>query len=327
MRPAENPIQIGPIRLPGAVLLAPMSGITDTPFRQLCLSFGAGMATTEMTTSDRRLWNSAKSRRRLDFGDIDGIRAIQIAGSDPAQMADAARGAVMRGAQIVDINLGCPAKKVCRKLAGSALLKDEDLVKRILTDVVDAVDVPVTVKMRTGWSPENRNGVRIAQLAERAGVKALAIHGRTKQCAYKGAAEYETISAIKSAVSIPVFANGDIDTASKAAAVMQQTGADGIMLGRAANGQPWLFEQVSKFLEQKVLVSTPSIDVRRDIIISHLDTMYRFYGEHTGLRVARKHLNWYCKHLLGSEIFRRQVMLAQSSAEQMQQTINFFDRR
>jgi tRNA-dihydrouridine synthase B len=211
-------------------------------------------------------------------------------------------------------------------LAGSALLKDEELVRRILTEVVDAVEVPVTVKMRTGWNPENRNGVRVAQLAERAGVQALAIHGRTRQCAYKGEAEYETIREIKSAVSIPVFANGDIDTPEKAADVMRQTGADGIMLGRAANGQPWLFEQVSKYLRQKVHMPAPSIGVRRDIILIHLDTMYRFYGEHTGVRVARKHLSWYCKHLVGSENFRHQVMLAQSSSEQMQLTTKFLDR-
>lgn len=324
--PSDNPIHIGPIRLPGAVLLAPMSGITDAPFRQLCLDSGASLATTEMTTSDRRLWNSPKSSKRLDFENFDGIRAVQIAGSEPVQMADAARGAVEQGAQIIDINLGCPAKKVCRKLAGSALLKDEELVRRILTEVVDAVEVPVTVKMRTGWSPLNRNGVRVARLAERAGIKALAIHGRTRQCAYKGHAEYETIRQIKAAVSIPVFANGDIDTPEKAAEVIQKTGANGIMLGRATNGRPWLFEQVSKFLQQKVHVAAPSIAVRRDIILSHLDTMYRFYGEHTGIRVARKHLNWYCKNLPGSEKFRRQVMLAESSTEQMQLTIKFFDR-
>jgi tRNA-dihydrouridine synthase B len=319
-------MNIGPLRLRGAVVLAPMSGITDAPFRQLCLDSGASLATTEMTTSDRRLWNSTKSRRRLDFGDLDGIRAVQIAGSEPEQMADAAREAVARGAQIIDINLGCPAKKVCRKLAGSALLKDEDRVRQILTRVVDAVQVPVTVKMRTGWSPDQRNGVRVAQLAERAGIQALAVHGRTRECAYKGEAEYDTIRKIKSAVSIPVFANGDIDSPEKAAEVMRTTGANGVMLGRAVNGQPWLFKQVSEFLGKKVHVPTPSVAVRRDIILSHLDTMYRFYGEHSGVRVARKHLSWYCKNLGDSEDFRRRVILAKNSTEQMQLTINFFAR-
>ena len=319
-------VNIGPLRLPGTVLLAPMSGISDAPFRRLCLDSGASLTTTEMTTSDRRLWNSTKSRRRLDFGDVDGIRAVQIAGSDPGQMADAARGAVARGAQIVDINLACPAKKVCRKLAGSALLKDEDRVRRILTTVVDAVQVPVTVKMRTGWSREHRNGVRVAQLAERAGIQALAVHGRTRECAFRGEAEYDTIRKIKSAVSIPVFANGDIASPEKAAEVMRHTGADGVMLGRAVNGQPWLFEQVSTFLGKKVHVPAPSVAVRRDIILTHLDTMYRFYGEHTGVRVARKHLSWYCKNLGDSEDFRRRVILAKNSTEQMQLTINFFAR-
>jgi tRNA-dihydrouridine synthase B len=319
-------LHIGSIRLPGRVLLAPMSGITDTPFRRLCLSSGASLAATEMTTSDRSLWNSTKSRRRLDFSDFDGIRAVQIAGSEPAQMADAAKGAVARGAELIDINLGCPARKVCRKLAGSALLKDEDLVRSILTEVVDAVEVPVTVKMRTGWSPERRNGVRVAQLAERAGVQALAIHGRTRACFYRGEAEYETIKAIKSAVSIPVFANGDIDTPEKAFEVLRSTGADGVMIGRAVNGQPWLLEQISSYLGKKVHLSPPSISARRDIILTHLDTMYRFYGEHTGVRVARKHLGWYCKNLANAENFRRQAIQADSSTEQMQLTINFFDR-
>jgi tRNA-dihydrouridine synthase B len=319
-------IDIGPLRLPGAVVLAPMSGITDAPFRQVCLNSGASLATTEMTSSDRRLWNSKKSRHRLDFGNLDGIRVVQIAGSEPGQMADAAREAVARGAQIIDINLGCPAKKVCRKMAGSALLRDEDRVWRILTRVVDAVQVPVTVKMRTGWSRDQRNGVRVARLAERAGIQALAVHGRTRECAYKGEAEYDTIRRIKSAVAIPVFANGDIDSPEKAAKVMRTTGADGVMLGRAVNGRPWLFKQVSEFLEKKVHVPTPSVAVRRDIILSHLDTMYCFYGEHTGVRVARKHLSWYCKNLGDSEDFRRRVILAKNSTEQMQLTINFFAR-
>lgn len=319
-------IRIGPFAISGAALLAPMSGITDAPFRKLCLNSGASLTTSEMTTADLSLWNSAKSRRRLDFRDVGGIRVVQIAGSEPEQMRAAARAATRLGAQIIDINLGCPAKKVCRKLAGSALLKDEDLVRRILVSVVDAVDVPVTVKMRTGWSPEHRNGIKVARLAEQAGVMALSVHGRTRACAFGGEAEYETIKAIKSAVKIPVFANGDIDTPEKAARVMELTGADGVMIGRGANGRPWLFEQVSNFLREKVCPPAPSIRSQRDIILTHLDTMYRFYGEHTGVRVARKHLTWYCRNLVNAENFRREVIRATSSIEQMQLTINFFDR-
>ena len=319
-------LTIGPFRLSGPVLLAPMSGITDAPFRRLCLNFGASLAATEMTTADHRLWKSAKFLRRLDFTGVSGIRVVQIAGSEPRQMADAARFAATQGAQVIDINLGCPAKKVCKKLAGSALLKDEDLVKRILNDVVEAARVPVTIKMRTGWSPDRRNGVKVAQLAEAAGVTAIAVHGRTRQCAYRGEAEYETIRAIKSAVTIPVFANGDIHTPQKAAQVLQLTQADGVMIGRAAHGQPWLFEQVSKFLLEKVHVEAPSIGARRDMILTHLDAMYRLYGEHIGVRVARKHLTWYCRHIKNSEELRLQGVRATSSSEQVQQTRKFFDR-
>jgi tRNA-dihydrouridine synthase B len=323
----SSELNIGPLRLPGPVLLAPMSGITDAPFRQLCMNFGAALAATEMTTAGRGLWDSETSRRRRDFSGMGGIRAVQIAGSEADQMARAARDAVAQGAQIIDINLGCPAKKVCRKYAGSALLKDEELVRRILTEVVDAVPVPVTVKMRTGWRPENRNGVAIARLAEAVGIRALAVHGRTRECAYKGEAEYETIRNIKSAVSIPVFANGDIETPQKAADVLRFTHADGIMIGRGAHGQPWLFEQMSIFLQKKVHVAAPSIGARRDIILAHLDKMYRFYGEHIGVRVARKHLTWYCRNIANSEEFRRQVVQSPDSREQMRLTKEFFDRR
>jgi tRNA-dihydrouridine synthase B len=319
-------LKIGPLSLPGRVLLAPMSGITDAPFRGICISFGAALAATEMTTSDLRLWNTETSRRRREFSGIDGIRAVQIAGSDPDQMAGAARAAYAQGAQIIDLNFGCPAKKVCRKLAGSALLKDEELVKRILTAVVAAVPIPVTVKMRTGWSPENRNGVRIARIAEEAGIMALAVHGRTRECGYKGQAEYATIREIKSSVGIPVFANGDIDTPIKAAEVLRVTGADGIMIGRNAQGQPWLFEQMSSYLQKKVHVPTPSIAVQRDIILAHLDTMHRFYGEHYGVRVARKHLTWYCRRIRNAEEFRREVVRSPNSKQQMRLTKEFFDR-
>ena len=319
-------IAIGEYRLSGRVVMAPMCGISDAPFRQQCLALGASLAATEMTTSDTSLWNSRTSRNRLTFDGTDGIRVVQIAGSEPGQLARAARAAVDLGAQIVDINMGCPAKKVCRKLAGSALLKDEDLVKRILTTVVESVDVPVTLKIRTGWNPARRNGVRIARIAEAAGIRALAVHGRTRACAYKGEAEYETIQAIKSAVNIPVFANGDIDTPEKAADVIKRTGADGVMIGRAARGQPWLFAQVEKFLAQKVSLPRPSIGAQRDIILSHLDTMHCFYGEHIGVRVAKKHLKWYCRNLANADDFCYRVIRANSSIEQMLLTKIFFDR-
>jgi tRNA-dihydrouridine synthase B len=322
---AENTF-VGPYRLSGPVLLAPMSGISDAPFRQQCLAFGASLAATEMTLSDTSLWNSTKFRSRLDFSGTSGMRVVQIAGSEPEQLSVAARAAARMGAEIIDINMGCPAKKVCRKLAGSALLKDEELVKRILAAVVESVDVPVTLKIRTGWDPMHRNGVRIARLAEAAGIKALAVHGRTRACAYKGEAEYETIRAIKSAISIPVFANGDIDTPQKADEVMQCTGADGVMIGRAARGQPWLFEQVAKFLLQKVYLPRPSLSAQRDIILAHLDTIHRFYGEHTGVRVAKKHLKWYCKNLVNADEFCFQVVRVNSSIEQMLLTKTFFDR-
>ena len=303
-----------------------MCGISDAPFRQQCQAFGASLTATEMTASDISLWNSKKFRRRLDFNDTNGIRIVQIAGSEPGQMSLAAQTAADMGAEIVDINMGCPAKKVCRKLAGSALLKDEDLVKRILAAVVESVDIPVTLKIRTGWDPLQRNGVRIAGLAEASGIKALAVHGRTRACAYRGEAEYETIRAIKSAVNIPVFANGDIDSPEKADEVMRRTGADGVMIGRAARGQPWLFEQITNYLLQKVYTPRPSLDVQRDIILTHLDTMHRFYGEHTGVRVAKKHLKWYCQNLANTDEFCFQVVRANSSIEQMLLTKTFFDR-
>lgn len=324
--PTVENTRIGPYQLSGPALLAPMCGISDAPFRQQCLTFGASLAATEMTASDTGLWNSKKFRRRLDFNDTDGIRIVQIAGSEPDQMAVAARAAAEMGAEIIDINMGCPAKKVCRKLAGSALLKDEDLVERILAAVVESVDIPVSLKIRTGWDPRRRNGVRIAELAESAGISALAVHGRTRLCAYRGEAEYETIRAIKSAVKIPVFANGDIDSPEKAKEVLQLTGADGVMIGRAACGQPWLFEQITKFLLQKVYSPRPSLTTQRDIILTHLDTMHRFYGEHTGVRVAKKHLKWYCRNLVNADEFCFQVVRANSSVEQMLLTKTFFDR-
>lgn len=322
---SESGIWIGPHRLPGRVVLAPMAGISDAPFRRLCTDHGAALAATEMTLASHGVRATARIGSRLDFADTNGLRAVQIAGGDPEMMAAAAREAVDLGAQIVDINMGCPAKKVCRKLAGSALLKDEDLVRRILDAVVEASRVPVTLKMRTGWDCAHRNGERVAQLAEDAGVATVAVHGRTRACGYKGEAEYETIRKIKNAVNIPVFANGDIDSPDKAADVLRMTNADGIMIGRGAQGRPWLFDQVSGYITKKLNVPMPSIDELRDIILSHLDAMYRFYGERIGVRVAKKHLTWYCKNLANSDEFRFRFVHSESSSDQMRLTKNFFD--
>ena len=323
--PSHGPL-IGPHQLAGRTILAPMAGITDAPFRNLCQQFGAALTATEMTLASHGIERTARPGSRLDFQGTSGLRAVQIAGSEPAQMATAAREAVDLGAQIIDINMGCPAKKVCRKLAGSALLKDEKLVGQILSAVVEAIPIPVTLKMRTGWDPAHRNGVRIAQLAESVGITALAIHGRTRACRYKGQAEYETIRQIKSAVTIPVFANGDIHSPEIAARVIEQTGADGVMIGRGAQGRPWIFAQIEHFILQKVLLPMPSIDTRRDIIQSHLDAIYRFYGEQIGVRVAKKHLTWYCEYLPNAEEFRFKFVRADDTSEQMQLTKNFFNR-
>jgi tRNA-dihydrouridine synthase B len=323
--PAQDNIRIGPHQLSGIALLAPMAGISDAPFRRVCIDWGAALAATEMTLANQGIRATARPGSRLDFRGARGIRAVQIAGNEPEQMATATREAEDLGAEIVDINMGCPAKKVCRKLAGSALLKDADLVKRILDAVVEAAHVPVTLKIRTGWDAAHRNGVEIAQIAENSGIAALAVHGRTRACGYKGEAEYETIRNIKSAVKVPVFANGDIDSPEKAALVMQRTGADGVMIGRAAQGQPWLFDQVSKYLTQNVRVPTPSLSALRDIIHSHFDAMYRFYGEQIGVRVAKKHLSWYCRSLANSDDLRFQFVRADNSSQQMQLIRNFFD--
>jgi tRNA-dihydrouridine synthase B len=322
---ADVPV-IGPHRLSGPVVLAPMAGITDAPFRNLCQQFGAALAATEMTLASHGIERTANAGSRLDFRGTQGLRAVQIAGSEPAQMATAAREAADLGAQIIDINMGCPAKKVCKKLAGSALLKDETLVAKILSAVVDASPVPVTLKMRTGWDPDNRNGVRIAQLAELTGISALAVHGRTRKCRYKGHAEYETIREIKSTVNIPVFANGDITSPEVAVNVLELTGADGVMIGRGAQGRPWIFTQIENFILKKVLLPIPSIDSRRDIIHAHLDAIYRFYGERIGVRVAKKHLSWYCEYLPNAEEFRFKFVRANDSSMQMQLTNNFFRR-
>ena len=319
-------LKIGPWTLPGRHLLAPMAGITDAPFRRLCRRFGAALATSEMTTADTRLWQSAKSSRRLDIDGDTEPRSVQIAGSEPAQMAEAARAVVARGAQIVDINMGCPAKKVCRKLAGSALLRDEELVERILDAVVAAVDVPVTLKIRTGWDPDNRNGVTIAAIAERAGIQALTVHGRTRACRFRGEAEHDTLADIRSAVAIPVIANGDIRTSEKSLQVLRASGASAVMVGRAAQGRPWIFRELNTADKDSHGASPlEKIDVR-DIILDHLGDLYRFYGDKTGVRIARKHLTWYCSGLPNSDEFRSRVVRVDGAAEQIRLTQAYFRR-
>ncbi|SDM72704.1 tRNA-U20-dihydrouridine synthase [Franzmannia pantelleriensis] len=284
---------IGRHRLPNRVILAPMAGVTDRPFRQLCRRLGAGLVVGEMVTSDPSLWHTRKSRLRMDHRGEPGPRAVQIAGGDAAMLAEAARLNAEQGAEIIDINMGCPAKKVCYKAAGSALLRDERLVAEILDAVVAAVDVPVTLKIRTGWCAESNNGVRIARLAENAGIQALAVHGRTREQRYTGHAEYDTIAAIKAAVSMPVFANGDIDSPEKAARILDYTGADAVMVGRGAQGNPWLFGEIDHYLRHGQRLAAPSAAQRREVMRDHLATLHAFYGEHMGVRIARKHLGWY----------------------------------
>ena len=319
-------MQIGPYKLSSPFVLAPMSGVTDKPFRALCRKFGAGMTTSEMTTADTSLWKTAKSRRRLDL-DLDAEPvAVQIAGSDPHQIANAARACVARGAQIIDINMGCPAKKVCRKLAGSALLKDERLVHEILTTVVASVDVPVTLKMRTGWDREHKNAATIARIAEDAGVKSLALHGRTRACRYRGDAEFETISRIKEIVGIPVIANGDITSFEKSLEVLRLTNADGLMIGRGAQGRPWIFRELLNCQNNERQNTPLDKSELRDIMLAHLNELHRFYGERTGVRVARKHLTWYCDNLASADEFRYRAVRVDSASEQIRLTQEYFDR-
>lgn len=320
----NNPVQIGPYTLKNNLFLAPMAGVTDKPFRQLCKQVGAGMAPSEMVSSNSLLWGSEKTLRRANHeGELEP-RSVQIAGADPRMMADAAKYNVDRGAQIIDINMGCPAKKVCNVMAGSALLQDEPLVGRILEAVVGAVEVPVTLKIRTGWDTAHRTGVTIARIAEDSGIQLLAVHGRTRACLYQGDAEYDTIAAIKTAVGIPVIANGDITTPEKAALVLQYTGADGIMVGRAAQGRPWIFREIDHFLKTGCRRPEPSVEEVRDTLLGHLNNLYSFYGEHTGVRVARKHISWYSKGHPGSAVFRQTVNRVESAKEQLAMTRAFF---
>ncbi len=318
-------MQIGPYKLRNQLVLAPMAGVTDRPFRQLCKKLGAGLAVSEMVSCNSALWGSRQTLRRMDHEGEDEPRSIQIAGADPQLMAQAARFNVERGAQIIDINMGCPAKKVCNAMAGSALLRHEDLVKKILDAVVAAVDVPVTLKIRTGWDPQHRNAPRIAGIAERAGIQALAVHGRTRACAYKGEAEYETIRSIKQEVSIPVIANGDITSPENAKEVLEFTGADAVMIGRAAQGRPWIFREIEHYLSTGKLLPEPGVEEIRTIMIEHLNNLYAFYGEYTGVRVARKHIAWYSKGQANGAGFRQRVNRVDTIQEQLRVTHAFFD--
>ena len=286
-------IEIGSYRLPNSVALAPMAGVTDLPFRRLCSQFGAGLVVSEMISSNPRLRHSPKTQWRSQHDHEIAPRSVQIAGSEPLQMAAAARYNVERGAQIIDINMGCPAKKVCRKAAGSALLADEARVKAILLAVIDAVDVPVTLKIRTGSAPGARNGVSIAHIAEDAGIAALAVHGRTRACAFTGHAEYDTIAAIVAAINIPVFANGDINSPQMAAKVIAHTGAAGVMIGRAAQGRPWLCGQIATYLDTGVIPAPPSPAQQLATLHQHVTQLHQFYGDFMGVRIARKHVGWY----------------------------------
>lgn len=302
-----------------------MAGVTDRPFRELCLRYGAGMAVSEMMSSNPKLWKTAKSQQRMVHEGESGIRSVQIAGADPTLMAEAAQFSVENGAQIIDINMGCPAKKVNKKLAGSALLKYPDIIEDILRTVVDAVDVPVTLKTRTGWDTDNKNCVQIAKLAEDCGIQALALHGRTRTCMYKGEAEYDSIKAVKEAVSIPVIANGDIDSPEKAKYVLDYTGADALMIGRPAQGRPWIFEEIQHYLENGTLMpERPTSDVQV-ILLGHVQALHQFYGEFLGPRIARKHVGWYLKEHEQASEFRRTFNAIDAANEQLDALQGYFD--
>jgi len=323
-------MRIGSFDITPRVILAPMAGVTDKPFRVLCKRLGAGLCASEMTTSDPRFWNTAKSRHRMDHDGEPAPISVQIAGTVPEVMAEAARYNVDHGAQIIDINMGCPAKKVCNAWAGSALMRDEPLVGRIVDAVVKAVDVPVTLKIRTGWAADQRNALTIARIAQSAGIAALAVHGRTRDQQYMGFAEYDTIAEIKSQLSIPVVANGDIDSPQKAAFVLAQTGVDAVMIGRAAQGRPWIFREVAHYLATGELLAPPSLSEVRDILLSHLEHLHAFYGEPAGVRIARKHLGWYAKDRPEHSeeqrsAFRAVVNQAETAEAQLRLTRDYFD--
>ena len=311
-------MRIGTYSLPNNLILAPMAGVTDQPFRQLCYKLGAGMTVSEMLSSNPKVWQTDKSMQRMDHSGELGIRSVQIAGSETELMAQAAKINVSQGAQIIDINMGCPAKKVNKKLAGSALMQHPALVESILTAVVEAVDVPVTLKTRTGWNLDHKNGIEIAQIAERCGIQALAVHGRTRACMYKGEAEYNTIRAIKETISIPVIANGDITSPEQAAHVLRYTGADAIMIGRGAQGNPWIFKQIQHFLEYGEHLQAPPLDEVAHTVVEHVKALHQFYGEYKGVRIARKHVGWYLNERPNGREFRQ----AFNGIEEAEQQIN-----
>lgn len=318
-------INIGPHCLDGRVILAPMAGITDQPFRDLCVTHGASLAVSEMLTCNSSLWESRKNRTRYIHSGIGALNSIQIAGSDPEMMAEAARRHADLGADIIDINMGCPAKKVLKKAAGSALLKDVALVTQILNEVVNAVDIPVTLKIRTGWSPDARNGVEIAKIAQNEGIALLTVHGRTRECRFVGDVEYDTIKHIKDALSIPVIANGDITTPERAKQVMDYTGADGVMIGRAAQGNPWIFSQINRFLETGEILPAHSLVDVRSTLLSHLQQLHELYGEVKGVLFARKHVAWYTEGSAGAKQFRATFNALKSSNDQVNQLNDYFD--
>ena len=318
-------MQIGPYILRNNVFAAPMAGVTDRPFRQLCKQLGAGYAVSEMAASNPRLWATEKSTRRIDHAGEMEPKAVQIAGADPQELADCARFNVGRGAQIIDINMGCPVKKVCNSWSGSALLQDEGLVERILQAVVRAVDVPVTLKFRTGWDRANKNALSIARIAQQSGIAMLTLHGRTRADGYAGLAEYDTIAAVKAALAIPVVANGDITSPQKARFVLDHTGADAVMIGRAAQGRPWIFREIDHFLRTGETLPAPAVAEVRSLMAEHLRAHYAFYGEFLGVRTARKHIGWYVRELAGGEAFRRQMNLLESTGQQLIAVDNFFE--
>lgn len=318
-------MQIGPHTLETPLIVAPMAGVTDRPFRELCLRLGAGMAVSEMLLANPDVWDTQKTRMRMDHSAEGGLRSVQIAGADPEMMAFAARYNVEQGAQIVDINMGCPAKKVNKKLAGSALLRAPDQVKAICRAVVDAVEVPVTLKIRTGWDPDNRNGVEIARIAEDCGIAALAVHGRTRACLYKGEAEYDTIRAIKQAVSIPVVANGDINSPEKARYVLDYTGVDAVMIGRAAQGRPWIFREIRHFLKTGTKLPPPEREEVRTLMNEHVTNLHRFYGAYLGARIARKHVGWYLDEEETGREFRKHFNALDCADAQLEALEAYFD--